>query len=292
MSRPSKLSSKQQLLVVEYTDMVSVVARCFVQNRPHWQRSALMPELEGEGYLALCKAARTYSKARLPYPKAYFARAILNAMLKSVKRLTRTPGEKVGMDVAEQEMAFNEERDDLADAIAGMDERDKAMAICRFVRKQRIIDLADEFNLNIRSASLASQRLARQIAERLGIPAEQLGPGRVRPSRNTTRPSCQTGSSQASSHARASASTQSHGMSDPQCASAKRHGRSSAQTPGAQTATDDRARADANRKGGQTRKAARAVSGRQQSPSSAGRSKPAQTQRTKPTGGKKAARRG
>lgn len=292
MSRPSKLSSKQQLLVVEYTDMVSVVARCFVQNRPHWQRSALIPELEGEGYLALCKAARTYSQTRLPYPKAYFARAILNAMLKSVKRLTRTPGEKVGMDVAEQEMAFNEERDDLADAIAGMDERDKAMAICRFVRKQRIIDLADEFNLNIRSASLASQRLARQIAERLGIPAEQLGPVRVRRSPNTTPPSSRPESFQASSRDPASGSMQSPGKTGRQSASSERHGRSSAQTPEAQTGTGARARASASRKGEQSRKAARVASEKRQSPSSSGRSKPAQTQRKKQAGGKTAGRRG
>ena len=52
MSRPSRLSKKQQQLVIDHTEMVTVVARCFVQNRPSWQRSSLIPELEGEGYLA------------------------------------------------------------------------------------------------------------------------------------------------------------------------------------------------------------------------------------------------
>ena len=103
MSSRSKLSKKQQLLVIEYAGMVTMVARCFVKNRPPWQRATLCPELEGEGYLALCRAARTYQPARLPYPKAYFARAILNAMLKSIRRLTRTPGERVGMELAEQD---------------------------------------------------------------------------------------------------------------------------------------------------------------------------------------------
>lgn len=272
--------------------MVTVVARCFVQNRPAWQRSSLIPELEGEGYLALCRAARTYNPKLLPYPKAYFARAILNAMLKNIRRLTRTPGERVGLDVAEQEAAVYDQQDDLADAISGMDERDKAMAICRFIRKKRIADLAEEFQLNIRSASLASRRLARQIGRRLGIPDELLEQGYESPTVSTRRPSPgRCVSSPASSLSPASASNRSGGTTDRRqtcgppaeptpARSRKGHSGRPAPSP-----------ASPSRKDGSRRKAARACVDRRQSPGSAGRSSPAQTQRKKPAGGRTSGRR-
>ena len=106
MSKRSRLSKRQQLLVTEHTELVTVIARAFVQNRPGWQRASLVPELEGDGFLALCKAAKTYDPKRLPYPRAYFARAILNAMLKSIRKLTRSPGERVGLATVEDELNY------------------------------------------------------------------------------------------------------------------------------------------------------------------------------------------
>ena len=70
-----------------------MLAKFFLQNRPIWQRGVLRDDLEGEGMLALAKASRTYDPKRLPYPKAYFARAILNSMLKYIKKATRQPRE-------------------------------------------------------------------------------------------------------------------------------------------------------------------------------------------------------
>ncbi|NDC35715.1 MAG: hypothetical protein EBZ51_10160, partial [Synechococcaceae bacterium WB9_2_112] len=85
------------MLVTEYHHMVVTAAKYFLANRPSWQRQALLGDIEGEGYLALCRAARTYDASRLPYPKRYFAQAILNAQLKAIRRLTRSPGEQVSM---------------------------------------------------------------------------------------------------------------------------------------------------------------------------------------------------
>ena len=99
--KKSKLSKSRQSLAIDYMPLVRMLARYFVAQRPAWQKAAMLPDLEGEGYLALSKAAQTYDKKKLPYPKAYFARAILNAMCKFMKKATRTPGEKVTLAQAE-----------------------------------------------------------------------------------------------------------------------------------------------------------------------------------------------
>jgi RNA polymerase sigma factor (sigma-70 family) len=280
-----RLTKKQQALVTEYQEMVLVIARYFVQNRPGWQRAALIPDLEGEGYLALCKAARTYNKDKLPYPKRYFAQAILNAMLKSIRKMTRSPGERVGMAMAEAETATTDERDDLSEAIAGMEERDKAMAVCRFVRKRRITDLADEFNLNVRSASLASRRIAKQLLERLGIldelPDTAHGPRR----RSTKRPSpCQSTSSPASLSDPSQESKRCHGKTCPAPSGQGRGRRSLSQNPEVQSEHPGRGQPSATRRAARPRKDGPASSGRQRSPGSAGRSSPAQTQRKRSSG--------
>lgn len=288
-----KLTKKQQALVTEYTEMVTVVARYFVQNRPGWQKAALIPDLEGEGYLALCKAARTYDPKRLPYPKRYFGQAILNAMLKAIRKLTRTPGDRVGMVVAEAETASTDQRDDLAEAISGMDERDKAMAVCRFVRKRRIVDLADEFSLNLRSASVASRRLAKQIARRLGILDELPELGRGRRRRSTTRPSPgQCESSPASSPDPSPGSRRCPGKTPRQGATEGPDKQSPARSPKGRTPHTSRSPSSATRRAARSRTDGHASSGKQQSPGSAGRSSPAQTQRTKQAGEKTSGRRG
>ena len=103
MQKRLKLSKKRQALAAEYVGLASMLARFFLQNRPGWQKSVLLPDLEGEGFLALTKAARTYDQSRLPYPKAYFARAIMNAMYKHIRKATRQPAEwKVSLQEAEE----------------------------------------------------------------------------------------------------------------------------------------------------------------------------------------------
>lgn len=169
MKRKSKLSKRQQSLVTEWMHVVQVAARHFVQCRPSWQKSVFVEDLEGEGYLALVKAARTYDPKRLPYPKAYFVRAALNAMLKHIKRVTRSPGERVAIEEAEELSPGHDHLDHLRMAIEALPEADREMAIQRFVNGSTIKELAAEGGLTMRLASLRARRLAKILAGSLGI---------------------------------------------------------------------------------------------------------------------------
>lgn len=169
MKKKSKLSKRQQDLTVEWMHLVRRLAVYFVQFRPGWQKWLYVDDLEGEGYLALVKAARTYDPARLPYPKAYFARAILNAMLKHIKRTTRCPGVRTSLSEAEQQAPEMEEADELRMAVMDLPECDRPIAIDRFLIGCTIQAIAARHNLTVRMASLRSRRLAKILADELGI---------------------------------------------------------------------------------------------------------------------------
>jgi RNA polymerase sigma factor (sigma-70 family) len=170
MSKRSKLSKTKQRLVTDYLDLVRMLARYFVQNRPQWQRSLYVDDLEGEGFLALCKAARTYDPKRLPYPKAYFARAILNAMLKWIKKATRTPREnRIALADAADQMPEYDELDHLRLAIEALPEDDREMAANRFMHGMTLRSLAETHHVPIRVASMSAQRLARTVSGSLDI---------------------------------------------------------------------------------------------------------------------------
>ena len=141
----SKLSKKRQNYVVEYMPLASMLAKFFVQTRPSWQRGVLFPDLQSEGFLALTKAARTYDQSRLPYPKAYFARAIMNAMYKWIKRATRQPCEwKLSLMEAEQLMPVMEHPDYLRLAIDDLPEEEKELAQSRFEDSLTLRKIAEE----------------------------------------------------------------------------------------------------------------------------------------------------
>lgn len=192
MKKKLRLSKTKQRLVTEYLELVRIVARCFAQNRPVWQRAALMDDLEGEGFLALTKAARTYDPKRLPYPKAYFAKAVLNGMLKFIKRATRQPGEKrISLAEAADRMPEYDELDHLRLAIEVLPEADQEMAADRFVHGMTLRALSEEHRVPIRVASMSAQRLAKAVSESLDI---RLGPrfpsAEHRRGRATTRSRC------------------------------------------------------------------------------------------------------
>jgi RNA polymerase sigma factor (sigma-70 family) len=133
MRKRYKLSKKRQALVAEYTPLATMLAKFFVQSRPPWQRGVLFPDLEAEGFLALTKAARTYDPARLPYPKAYFARSCMNAMYKWIKRSSRLPAEhKISMAEASELLPVLESPDYLSMAIDDLPEDDQQLARDRF----------------------------------------------------------------------------------------------------------------------------------------------------------------
>jgi len=169
MKKRSKLSRHQQDLTVEWMHLVRTLSHYFVQFRPGWQKWLYVDDLQGEGYLALAKAARTYDKARLPYPKAYFARAILNAMLKHIKRTTRMPGIRLTLEEAERRAPEMEEADELRLAIMDLEEKDRALAFDRFVNGYTIQAVATKYSLTVRTASLRTRRLAKILADELGI---------------------------------------------------------------------------------------------------------------------------
>ena len=170
MTRKLRLSKYRQGLVVEYQPLVQILGKYFLQNRPHWQRSVHLADLEGEGYLALCKAARTYDRSRLPYPKAYFARAVLNAMLKHIKRATRMPGiTKISLQEAADMLPVWDEIDHLRLAIDDLPIEDQEIAADRFVQGSTLRTLAEDYQIPLRVASLRAQRLAKQLAEQLDI---------------------------------------------------------------------------------------------------------------------------
>lgn len=267
--------------------MVRTSVRYFLKCRPKWQRDSWQPELEGVSYLALCRAAKTYDPARLPYPKRYFALAILNAMLKAVKQLARTPGEQVGLDVAQPEAREEDRLDHIGEAIAGLPARDRAMAKMRLLKKKRISDLAGRFKMDMRRASIAADRVARTVAGRLGIHVE----------RRTQAQRCRSGCSERPSPA----PTTSSPAATPCPATAG--SRSSAKTSRSPARpAPSRPRPAPQGKGRKpspkpsTRKAAgsrasRGTGGKRSTPSSAKKSSPAQTQRTQPAGGRTSGRR-
>jgi DNA-directed RNA polymerase specialized sigma24 family protein len=173
MPKQSKLSKKQQALAAEWMPLARMLARFFVQQRAPWQRSVYVDDLEADGYLAIVKAARTYDKARLPYPRAYFARACLNAMCRSIRKLTRQPGEwKISLAEADQMVHFAEDPDWLRMAISDMGE-DAELCEDRFVNGLTLRQLAERHQLSLRSASVRARRLAQRLAAQLGI---QLSP--------------------------------------------------------------------------------------------------------------------
>lgn len=170
MTKRLRLSKYRQGLVTEYQPLVQILGKYFLQNRPHWQRSVYLADLEGEGYLALCKAARTYDKSRLPYPKAYFARAILNSMLKHIKRATRQPGlTKISLQEAADMLPEFDHLDHLRLAIDDLPEEDQDIATDRFVEGSTLRTLAEDHQIPLRVASLRAQRLAKTLAEQLDI---------------------------------------------------------------------------------------------------------------------------
>ena len=172
-----------------------MLARFFVQNRPAWQRQVLIPDLEGEGFLALTKAARTYDQKRLPYPKAYFARAIMNAMYKSIKKTTRQPGEwKVSLQEAEDLLPIIENPDYLSLAIQDLPEEHQQLASDRFESCQTLRTIAEGHGISLRLASVRSRALARTLAEALDIRLSPHAPEAGCPSRGSSRSNPSSGS--------------------------------------------------------------------------------------------------
>jgi hypothetical protein len=192
MRKRFKLSKRQQKLATDWLPLVKMLARFFVQNRPHWQRSVYVEDLEGEGYLALTKAARTYDPKRLPYPKAYFARAIMNSMYKSIKKVTRTPREwKVSLEEAAELLPVIEDPDYLGLAIADLGE-DAPLASDRFESGHTLRQIAGEHQISLRLASVRSREIAKRLATALDI---RLQPREPRPERTprdsrNDNPSC------------------------------------------------------------------------------------------------------
>lgn len=169
MARRLKLSKKRQALAAEYVPLARMLAKFFVQNRPHWQRKVYVEDLEGEGFLALTKAARTYDPARLPYPKAYFARAIMNSMYKAIKRATRQPAEwKISLQEAADLLPVVENPDWLGMAISDLGQ-DADLARDRFQNGHTLRAIAEHHQLSLRAASVHSRSLARTLAAALDI---------------------------------------------------------------------------------------------------------------------------
>ena len=169
MPRRLKLSKKRQELAAEYVPLAKMLARFFVQNRPGWQKRVYVEDLEGEGFLALTKAARTYDQTRLPYPKAYFARAIMNSMYKYIKRATRQPAEwKISLQEAADLLPVVENPDWLGMAISDPGQ-DSDLARDRFERGHTLRAIAESHQLSLRAASVHSRALAKKIAEQLDI---------------------------------------------------------------------------------------------------------------------------
>ena len=183
-----KLSKKRQALVAEYVPLAKMLARFFVQTRPPWQKSVLIPDLEGEGFLALCKAARTYDPSRLPYPKAYFARAVLNAMLKGVKKATRQPGlEKISLAEASDLMPVFDHPDYLKLALDDLPEDERELGVDRFQRSQTLRTIAGGHQMSLRLASVRTRELARKISAALDIRLQPHAEGRRCPSNGSSR---------------------------------------------------------------------------------------------------------
>lgn len=169
MQKKSKLSKRQQALAAEWSPLAKMLARFFVQQRANWQRRLLTEDLEADGYLAIVKAARTYDPKRLPYPRAYFARACLNAMCRSIKKMTRQPGYwKISLEEADQLACMAEDPDWLRMAIEDLGD-DAPLAASRFIDGMTLRQIAGEHQVSLRVASVRARALARTLSERLGI---------------------------------------------------------------------------------------------------------------------------
>lgn len=185
MQKKSKLSKKQQALATEWLPLVKMIAGFFLQNRPRWQHGIYRDDLEGEGYLALTKAARTYDPKRLPYAKAYLARAILNSMYKQIRRATRRPADwKVSLQEAAELLPVIEEPDHLRLIIEDLGE-DAELASDRFRDGHTLRQISEDHGVSLRVASVRSRALAKKIADALDI---RLPP----PRRDTARPDVDT----------------------------------------------------------------------------------------------------
>lgn len=169
MRQRSRLSKHRQDLVTEYVPLARMLARFFLKARPGWQKAAMLPDLEAEGFLALTKAARTYDKKRLPYPKAYFARAVLNSMCKAVKKSSRQPGSsKISLEEAGEIVHVMEHPDYLGMAIRDLDEH-HALAQDRFQKGHTLRTIAADHGISLRLASVRSRALAKILAQSLDI---------------------------------------------------------------------------------------------------------------------------
>ena len=167
---PLALNRRQQKLVKEYQPLVVILAGYFLSHRPTWQRSVWRDELQGDGNLALCKASRTYDPARLPYPKAYFARAILNSMLKSIKKLSRQPrSNRISIEQAEKLVSYTQPVDYLRLAIEALPVSDRAVATSRFLDLQTLRTISHDHSIDLRAASIKARRLAKTLASQLDI---------------------------------------------------------------------------------------------------------------------------
>ena len=186
MTKRLKLSAKRQRLVVEYMPLAEMLAKYFLQNRPHWQRGVLVADLQSEGYLAICKAARTYDPKRLPYPKAYFARACLNAMYKQIKKINRQPGDiRITLEEAADLLPEFDHVDHIRLAIADLPEWEQELATDRFIHGKTLRALAESHEISLRAAARRSTALAKVLAAALGIQLPQ----------PDAEPLCQTGRS-------------------------------------------------------------------------------------------------
>lgn len=187
MKKRLRLSKYRQDLVVEYVPLARMLARFFIKARPGWQKSALLPDLEAEGFLALTKAARTYDKKRLPYPKAYFARACMNAMYKWIKRANRQPADwKISLEEASDLLPVIESPDYLRMAIDDLGD-DKALAADRFEKGHTLRTIAGDHQISLRLASVRSRALAARLSQSLGIRLEPREPSDARPLRGSNR---------------------------------------------------------------------------------------------------------
>lgn len=195
MKKRYRRSKKRQTWITDHMPLASMLARFFVQNRPAWQKQLYIQDLEAEGYLALVKAADTYDPKRLPYPRAYFARAALNAMYKLIKKLTRTPGvEKISLEEAADVLPEFDELDHLRLAIAELPEEEQALATDRFIHGRTLHWVAENHQIPLRVASRRSSRLAKSVAESLGIRLSPNAPAhthRRRCSSQNFPPSCE-----------------------------------------------------------------------------------------------------
>jgi len=181
MKANSRLSKRRHQLVVDHMPLAEMLARFFVQNRPPWQRRSLCEDLAAEGYLALTRAARTYDRAKLPYPRAYFARACLNAMYKSVRKLTRQPGVKLTLAEAEQLLPDFDRLDHIRIAVDELPQEDRQFAYERFVCGLTLQTLADQHEMPLKQVSRRAARLAQTLAGALEIQLPLPSAGDERP---------------------------------------------------------------------------------------------------------------